>query len=451
MSQFSQHLQDCIIHLLIVDTDFVKQVRPEIKPEYFTSHVTMSLCELVFRYFDTFKEAPKDHFFEELEVLFKNRKMEEVEKERYEMYLGKIFQIDPNKEYVLSQIHTFVRRSTYIQFISEFADLAKKDRLDEMEALMYKTLKVGIPQTVRGVDYFRDTSGLVSRIEETQYLMYTGIPRLDDFIKGFKRKQYILIMAPEKGMKSWFLVHLGAQAMLQGLKVVHFTHEMPSDEVEMRYDQNLMALPLYSKGKYTIRYLDQYGKDQIEKRIIDKSVYSIDHVIKKRREIRRFGGDLKIVEYPTGIGTPMKMENDLDRLESTENYHADIVISDYSGIMSTDEHIPEERHKINRLCTRLRGIAGERNILVLDGYQASKVAQDKSGFASNVLAKHAQEDKRVIGICDLCLTISASESEWKNHVARIGVGASRKVRGRKQVSIVYSLDTGQFVAYERKG
>ena len=163
------------------------------------------------------------------------------------------------------------------------------------------------------------------------------------------------------------------------------------------------------------------------------------------QEIKRFGGGLWITEYPTKTCTPMMVENDLGRLATYHNFIPDVVITDYSGIMIPDEKVLEYRHRVTSISSYLRKIASERNILVLDGYQSSKLGKK----AKTVEADHAEENKQVIGITDLCLTLSSTEEEWKDRICRINIAASREVEGRKQIEIVYNLDIGQMYGYER--
>jgi replicative DNA helicase len=448
---FPINIQDYIINLQIENTDFLKVTRSEILPEYFSSRQYSNICKIIYNYFDKFKEAPREHFFDDLDYYFESNNIKKEEKELYSVLLTDINEIENvNVEWVLSQITKFIRKAKYKRFVKEFAEMVSKDNIDECESLMYTTMKSTLTKVERGVNYFdtSDNTRLIRRIEENNYLMSTGIPKLDRIIGGLERKTYVLIMAPEKGRKSWFLVHLGSQAILQGLKVAHFTFEMSSDKVEIRYDQNLMGLPKFREGEYTFRYLED-GIERQEKRRITKSIYDIGHVKKKRDELRRYGGGLRIQEYPTGTCTPMNIERDLDEMETYHNYVPDVIIVDYSGIMDSDKNIAEERHKINAIVTRLRGIAVERNMLVLDGYQASKQAQDKDGYAVKVLARHAQEDKRVTGVCDLMLTLASSKEEWDNRIMRVDVAASREIEGRKEVSICYNLDIGMIYSYEK--
>lgn len=471
MSDLTQHLQDCIIQVAIEDTDFLRQIRPTLESEHFTARVTMEIMRIVYGYYDLYKEAPKEHFLEEMYSFLDKRKAKEEEKTKYELYLSKVYEIqNPNKEYLLTQIDSYIKKVNYMRFAERFAELIVKDRLDEAEGMMYKTLKTGIQKTVRAIDYFEDREGLVKRLQETEYIMRTGIPKLDHIIGGLERKTYVVIMAPEKGMKSWFLVHLGSQAITQGLRVVHFTHEMSAEKVEMRYDQNLLGLPKYRSGsfsvsskvescphcKHKISIKDRSKKvvcpgcnveidvEKVDTYSINKNVYEIGHIIKKREEVERFGGRLKIIEYPTGTCSPMKLENDLERMQNFEGFIADVVITDYGDIMDSDYHILEPRHKLNEIAQRLRSIASDRNILILDAAQGTRQAQGKS----NISMKHISEDKRRLATCDLCLGLAMSDEMRKEKEISIFIVVSREVEGNKFVTIRWNLDLGQF--YERE-
>ena len=60
----SQHLQDCILKLMIWDDDTLKQLRSTIDPKHFTAKETQTICKIIYGYYDSYGNAPHEHFIE---------------------------------------------------------------------------------------------------------------------------------------------------------------------------------------------------------------------------------------------------------------------------------------------------------------------------------------------------------------------------------------------------
>ena len=99
-SVISQRIQDMFVFLAITSTKFLQLSRSTVKPEYFSSQVTEDIIALCYIYFDQFKEAPGNHFHDELVRLLDIKDLRE--KERYYNYLTKIQEMTPpNQDYVI--------------------------------------------------------------------------------------------------------------------------------------------------------------------------------------------------------------------------------------------------------------------------------------------------------------------------------------------------------------
>ena len=68
---------------------------------------------------------------------------------------------------------------------------------------------------------------------------------------GLGKGELGFVVAPAGSGKSWFLAHLGAEAMKQGKNVMHFTMELNEKYVGLRYDAYFSGLAFQEVKKNT--------------------------------------------------------------------------------------------------------------------------------------------------------------------------------------------------------
>jgi len=281
----------------------------------------------------------------------------------------------------------------------------------------------------------------VQHRESDPILMRTGIKALDRFIGGYRRGQLVCTLGGLKAGKTWWLMHTARAALLQGLKVVHISHEVQLDEMETRYDMMFSGRGSKNVGQYVkyIRY-DHSRDEMVTSRIKIKTVYDPKKVMKARHAVLRFGGSLRIKKYPMGQCSPAEIERYLNYLESFESLIPDVLIIDYLDIMDLSSFGSELRHQLNSAYIWAKGIADERNILVLTVSQVTRAALKRR----KVTAKDVAEDVRKGANVDLMLAIGRGEEEVDANLAGINIIANRSGVQDRSCTISLCFDIGQF-------
>lgn len=437
----SQRIQDSFLYLCITSTDFLKMSHSAIKPEYFSSVVTKELIQLCYSYYQQFKDAPGQHFHDELMSFLETK--DEDKKHHFLTYVERINEMDPpNLSYVISRINQFVQAREFELAVVKSMKLAQMGKLDIAREVMQSALRVGVEKEEVGSDYFNEDLPAYMRPDRAnEPILPLGLEVLDNIIKRpMCRTDLVCIFGGFKGKKSFSLVYFGMRALLRGLNVLHITHELSLEDTEERYDRGLGSLT--NDVDATIEgvdfeEVDDDGNVMQVRKIYPKNTQDLEAVKKVRRKASRFGGRLIIKKYPMGTCTMGELRRYIEYLEMYENFVPDVVINDYPEKMKIPSG--ESRHDaINDFYLDLKGLADEKKFLMIIASQVTRDALKRSKLKQGDSA----EDIRKIGNVDLALGISQVGESGNRMCAH--VMANR--HGPQGVGCLFAqnLDIGQF-------
>ncbi len=440
-SVINQHIQDCFVHLVVTNSEFLKLVRTAIPYEYFTSDVTATIIRISYEYYDQFKVAPENHLHDEL--VRRIQKKDSEDRKLYFNYIKRIAEMEtPNVEYVLKTISDFVRARTFEEAAVDFVKMVEKGKFEEARTLMHQALRAGVEKENVGLEYFSSDNPTYYQKGFEEVMLPTGVEKLDILLKGgIRRGWFVCTLGGLKGRKSWFLVHLGKQALLKGMSVLHISHEMEVEEIEERYDRSLGGLTGSRDGESTetlIQEMDEKGQLIKEKRIMAPSAYYPKAVKKVRKIWRKMGGRLIIKKYPMGICTMSEIDRYLNYLETYYNFIPDLLINDYADIMSIPAN--NRREYINQIYIDHKRVADERNITVVTVSQTNRAALLKAKLHQSDFA----EDIRKLANVDLALAISSDEGQRQKNEMRVWILGGRSVQDGRGCIVKQNLDIGQF-------
>jgi len=399
--------------------------------------------EICYSYYDIFGTAPENHFHDELINYISSMKQET--QEQYITYTQRIKEIDePNKDYVLSRLSTFVRQQEFDIALEQAAELSVAGSLDEAELVMQNALKQGIESVDIGIDYLGQ-SGVYRFLhgDGLEFLMKTDITELDKLIGGLYRGSFVIIMGPYKGMKSWFCQFLAVSALLRGLKVLHVSHENSLGLTEKRYDMMVGSLidEKLNNDSLDIEFnqIDENGHLELCKETRG-SVNDSSAVMNARSKLTVFGGKLIIKKYPMGLCNMRELERHINYLEAYEHFIPDVIINDYADIMAPLDYKQDTRNQINETYMYHKRIADERNILMITPSQVTNEANKRG----RIHKTDAAEDKRKLGNVDLALAIGQTAQEKELNQGEISVIANRNGPEGIGCRIGSCLEMGQF-------
>jgi len=438
----AQRIQDAFVLLAITSTKFLQACRQSVRPEYFSSEITESIIRICYQFFDQFKEAPDNHFHDDLARFLHDK--DENDSKRYLGYLKQIQDMEPPHEgYILSCVNKFIKASELKSAAIKFAKLIAEGEFEKGQILMYNALKIGIQKEEEGIDYLSgDAPSYYAEKSVCERLMGTGFPLIDERrSRGLCRTDLVCILGSGKGKKSWAMVHMGKQALCHGLKVLHITHELSAEETEQRYDRGLGCL---TKERQTIVVpfpaIDAEGHSRPPLPRSIPSVYDIKEIEKVRKVIKRLGGELIIKKYPLLTCTMDEIERYLNYLETYKQFTPDVVINDYPEKMK----LPFgewRRDGIHEIYMNMKRIAEERKQLWFTVSQVKREALEKKILNKGDFG----EDIRKLEDVDLALGVSHNRTQAAANRMQAFVLAARQDADSFGCCFDLQLDAGQFV------
>jgi len=408
----NQHLIDCFIFYVLTDDSFIQKVRPVVEPKYFLKNeIVKNVLQLCYNFYDVAGVAPKDHINDELVEFLKGKEPEHAN--FYWEYLTRISKLEQgriNQNYVLARIDNFVKRYELETAAVKFVNLVKEGKYDLAIENIMKACRSGIPEVELGYDW-SDLNAVPPYLlpeHRAEKVVSLGIEYLDSILtRGICKKDFVCIAGPYKGMKSFYLHHLGIIALEEGRKVLHITHENSKEETWARYDSMVAGLNSSDlEEPKEIRFVqrDEQGIEIGSFTSMIDSVYRQTGLVRKMKQnLLRFGGKLRIQEFPMGRCTMGDLNRFLSQLE-LEGYYPDLVINDYIEKMYIDPN--RKRHEvIDDMYKESKAIASERHLAMITASQITSDSLDRITKSQRSLA----EARSKTGDVDLMIGLSSTE------------------------------------------
>jgi len=440
--EISENLQNSVVYLTATDTDFARIVANQIPPEFFSNEIISEIYSICVKFVLEFGRAPGIHLQDELIKYIKDKPQEK--RELIAKYLQHIENLHPNKEYVLSRLNDFIRSRALIKATYEFAELVERGEYVKATKYMQDALKAGIQQKHSGVDYV-NANDLNFRNEEEERLFRLGIPPIDKYVK-IKRGDLIVIAGPYKGTKSWAGHYIAKRCLIEGLNVLHVSHENSLQDTLIRYDMLFGGLVAdKEQNQVEVRWLEN---GEVMKQVVTRpSVYDKKKVLKARKKVGKYGGRLIVQKYPMGMCSPIELETYIDYLENFENFKADVVINDYADIMSPLDRTKQTRDSINEVYIYLKRIADDRNLCMVTMSQINDEGLKTLIKDASLEGRHLAEDKRKFANIDKGFFVGTTPQLKQYEEAVLGCFANRTGKQGNKVIIGQNLSIGQFCVY----
>jgi hypothetical protein len=352
-----------------------------------------------------------------------------------------------NTAYIIDQVRQFSevqRIKGAILTSAEQINAKQEHAVDEIKTIWNELLRsrqIDFDPGLRLSEFDKVLAALATQFVEFK----SGIKVLDDRNIVPYRGGVMLVLGAAGLGKSWYLIHLGKQALLQRKKVVHITLEMSAEECAQRYYQSLFAvpkrqaeveLPVLQKNKYgdlkgfetrTARpefaFNSPHIRDELETRVLYRGLL-FDNLIIKRFPPRALSMDM--------------LRGYLDNLEIVEKFIPDMIILDYIGITKTDPK--NHRIHLGRNAEEYRGICVERHAAGVTAHQISKAGAESLQAGST----HVAEDWSLIATHDQVIAYSSTDAEHQYGLARLFVSKARSETDKFGALITQSYATGQF-------
>lgn len=392
-SKFGKTFQEKLCELILKDRPFCDQIMEVLDIEFLElRHLRVFVRKIV-----EYKSKYKIHPSRDAMVSILRAELDEEDgatQKTTRDFFVRVMSSDENpedEEYIKHTALDFCRKQKLKEAMIKSARLIQKASFDEISSIVNDALKLGADNDF-GYDYVEDFEERFKA--KTRDPISTGWPHVDEICRGGLGKSELgVVIAPTGSGKSMALVHLGVQALLQGRTVVHYTLELASTTIAIRYDSCITHIPLSETTKF---------KDDIYERIKD------------------IKGKLIIKEYPTKSASPKTIRNHLEKLHQ-RNIKPSMIIVDYGDLLKPAMILKERRHDLETIYEDLRAIAQEHGCPLWTASQTNR-----SGLNAEVVTMEAiSEAFNKCFVADFIFTISRTIEDKRTDTGRLFVAKNR--------------------------
>lgn len=346
-------------------------------------------------------------------------------------------------KYVLDVLSTFIETARVRALLSSASVALESGDVEGAKlALTAKEVQVAFSH---GIWLHKPEDMLRFLLREVDEDLYSsGIDELDKRRVRPTRKTLMVLIAPPKGGKSWYLINQAKKNLARRKSVLHITCENSEELTAKRYIMALYAMSTHQLNNVRLLRFDRVegGGVSFHYDILDEDPTVIEESQRGPLTARLSQLDkrprLLIKEFASGTLTVPMILAYLDMLERSEGFVPDLLIVDYPKMMRID--MRNYRLDLGRIMIDLRGIAVTRNIAVSTVMQGSRDSKTAHVVSSRMIA----EDYSVIGTADTILTYSQTPEEKNIGLARILVDATRDAPDSFIAMVSQAYDIGQF-------
>lgn len=374
----SNEVEQMMLGGLVHQTEYSNKVYPHLQDVHFEDETFQAIFRVMKSYRDKYnsfpsKEATKIELesltglkegvyqtsSEFLDKLYGDKMADGITKQSLDWLL------DRTKRHVLD-------RSCYVALMKSLSIIDGEDKKTTREAIpeiFKEAISVNFDEEI-GHDYLDDAAERFEFYHKKEKRIPFSLGTLNAKMGGGPPlKALVVPVAPTGVGKSLFLTNEAAHWLTQGTNVLYVTLEMAEERIAERIDAKLMDL--------TIDELRSCPKPVFESKIA------------KIRNMTAQLGKIVIKEYPPGTFNANHLRFLLTELKQKKNFSPDVICVDYLNLMSSYriKDASNMYSNIKAIAEELRGVAMERNALVISPTQSNRSAQGASDFDLNEVSE----------------------------------------------------------------
>jgi len=392
-AHYGKSFQEKLTRLVLEDRQFSDQIGEVMDVGFFETKYLQVFNRKIFDYKEKYGTHPTKSI---VETILRTELEEENElvKKQVREFFARTFFTDfelKDSDYVKENALEFCKKQKLKEAMIKSCELLKDNSFEKIKNTLDDALKLGT-DTDFGYDYLLDFE---KRFEiQSRSPVSTGWKETDDLLRGGLGKGELgVVVAPTGAGKSMALVHLGTQAIKQGLNVIHYTLELTDTVVASRYDSCITGF-----GLNALHGL----KDEIYEKIKDMS------------------GGLIVKEYPTKSASPQTLKAHLEKLRKRE-VPIDMIIVDYGDLLRPVSAQKEKRNELESIYEEMRGMAQEYECPVWTASQTNR-----SGLNAEVITMESiSEAFNKCFVADFIFSISRTAEDKVGKTARMFVAKNR--------------------------
>ena len=392
-SHYGPKFQEGLAQLILDDRVFADQISEVLDYDFLEAKYLKEFVSKIFQYRGKYGKHPSRDTMATIvrsEFLGTN----EVTKTQIRDYFARVYaspeQVD-GAEHIKEVSLDFCRKQKLKSAMLKCVGLIKSSSFDEISKTINDALNLGSDNDA-GYDYIADFE---KRFQiKARNPVTTGWQQVDSISRGgLGSGELGVCIAPTGAGKSMALVHLGAQAVLEGKTVVHYTLELADTVVATRYDSCITGIPLTNTFANKEKIYDA---------------------------IKEVEGHLIVKEYPTKSATTKTIETHLEKL-TRRGHDIGMVIVDYADLLRPVSAQREKRNELESIYEELRGIS---QIYGCPVWTASQT--NRSGLNAEVITMEAiSEAYNKCFVADFIFSLSRTIEDKNANEGRIFIAKNR--------------------------
>jgi archaellum biogenesis ATPase FlaH len=390
-SQYGKDFQESLCHLMLIDRPFADQMYEVIDIGFLELKFLQAFIKLIQNYREKFGVHPSEDIMKTIMRSELGNELESVQ-QQIRGFFARIYRSDvADAEYIKATALDFCRKQKLKGAMLKSVKLLENSSFDEISQVINDALKLGADSN-HGHDYIKDFEQRF--IFKARNPVRTGWDEIDNIThQGLGNGELGVVIAPAGAGKSMALVHLGAQAVMDGKNVIYYTLELSETVVGSRFDSCITKVPLGSLKNF---------KEEIYEKIQDLE------------------GKLIVKEYPTKSSSVATLKNHLEKVIN-RGFKPDVILVDYADLLRPISTLREKRHELETIYEQLRGLAQEYKCCVWTASQTNR-----SGLNAEVITMESiSEAFNKCFVADFIFSISRTAEDKLNNQGRVFIAKNR--------------------------
>ena len=391
-ADYGKSFQENLVQLIYQDRPFADQITEVLDLNFLELEYLRVFSRKIVSYRDKYGSHPSANAVASI----LNTELEdedEIVRLQVKEYFTKILtkDIDGDADYVKETSLDFCRKQNLKEAMMKSVGLLQSCSFDEISKIINDSLVLGSENNF-GHDYLADfEERYMPRFRKPITMGWADIDKICG--GGLGKQELGVVVAPTGAGKSMVLVHLGAQALLEGKTVVHYTLELQDTVVASRYDSCITGYPLSNLLSF--------------KEEIYESVKNID-------------GKLIVKEYPTKSASTNSIRSHLTKLKKRGTVPGMIIV-DYADLLKPVVIRKEKRAELESIYEELRALSTEFECPIWTASQTNR-----SGLNAEVITmEQISEAFNKCFVADFIMSVSRTVEDKQNNTGKIFIAKNR--------------------------
>lgn len=418
---------------LLTDKIYLSIIKNKIPISLWINPYAKIIVKWIYDYFEKYEDCPINEIQKiyELELskgVLEAETMEQIENVLIEANRIFLKEEKPNTQFLLDISNDYFNGNLFSQELDKAIALKEEGEITKAFDVVNSINSVQLNSS-NGTDPLLDEDKMKLAFSQVaEPIMYLE----GDFGKMINehlcRDSFVVLQAPEKSGKTFFLMKMVIEALKQGLKVAMFQLG------DMTEAQSLIRMSIAIAGRSN---KDKYCHQEFPKEFINKETMgneiSVEDIRMVYRDLKPLNAEsalksiekfynfykiskeqFRMVTVPASTMNVAQIDAELESL-SKQGFVPDFVCLDYMDILAPESYKDIGRDKINNNWIKAKSLVNKRHILLVSATQASA-----KSYSGELQTREAfSEDKRKYAHTNCTIAFSQTPEEKRKNLMKM--------------------------------